>query len=50
MYKLLFNVDTLFVLAEDSEDAAWQALNLAIDNHWQLIDVIPQHDKETLSG
>ena len=47
MYKIRFDVGDHFVLAKDDEDAAWQAHNLAINNDYKLIDVIPD-EKETI--
>jgi hypothetical protein len=47
MYKLVFDIGDHYVLAKDDEDAAWQAHNLAINNDYKLIDVIPD-EKETI--
>ena len=44
-YELIFtNGDVVYILAEDLEDAAWQALHICEEQDDLLIDVCPLNE------
>jgi hypothetical protein len=43
-YQVVMSTGVEYVLAQDSESAAWQALELSMDRDAQLLDVRPHND------
>tara|TARA_R100000008_G_scaffold60529_1_gene38031 strand:+ start:452 stop:613 length:162 start_codon:yes stop_codon:yes gene_type:complete len=47
-YKAVYDAGEYWILAKDSEDAAWIAHDHAVNCGWNLKDVIPNDKEETL--